>query len=814
MKPAPVSACLIVRNEEKQIEKCLLSLRNYVEEICVVDTGSSDKTPEIVKGIADKFESYSLCNDDYNEIADFSKARQKSMSLASKKWMLWVDGDDELVGGENIPKLIDTLDSYDGPQTVLFPYEYAHDDHGNPVVVHTRERIVTPVESFFWQYPVHEVLLPKPNVAPRWTKTADIKLVHRRTGKVTKADRNLRIMKKVYEQQGESDARILFYLATEYDSGGFKEEAAALFKRYVRLSGWDDEICHAMIRLTAIYQHYATTERDAKNEDASNRNMNEALDWALRAHAVKPKWFEPYYELCRLYYKKAEWSQNAVDWDRCCTYGQLALKTDPTETLLFVNPMDRKFNIHGYLNVAFNKCGRVDEAYSSAESALAIIDHPAMRGNRNIFLEFLEKKKIRTSLHKIVETGRMNQEISNEISQLLDKPFQVPTPPAEQSKPLKQVKALRTLDPKGMYDIAIWTGMAVQPWGPNILKENWSGGSEIACVNLANLLVKKGHKVRVFSDCVGKEGTYDGVEFIHYEPVKEIDCDVFISSRQPWVVEERQINAVQKYLWVHDVHAGIPNPQHCQWMLQYDRHFVLSDWHKEFYLQTYPYLNPECVIKTANGIDLSRFKAKVKKSNKLVYSSSLDRGLELLLKLFPSVKYAVPDAELHVYYGFDWWEKFTELNNNQNDRLRITTLKEALKQDGVHFHGSQPQSVIAEAYLGAKVWAYPTWFTETFGITALEAQAGGAIPVTTALAGLKDTVGSGVRLEPPNSTPEYQQAWIDATIKCLKDDKYFQAESKKAQAFAKTWTWGKVADQWESLFREGVYPIQKWFNRS
>ena len=87
---APISVCLITKNEAGQIENCLKSIRPYVAEICVVDTGSIDSTPEICKKYADKLETYTECNDSQGRIESFSEARNRSFGLASQPWVMWI----------------------------------------------------------------------------------------------------------------------------------------------------------------------------------------------------------------------------------------------------------------------------------------------------------------------------------------------------------------------------------------------------------------------------------------------------------------------------------------------------------------------------------------------------------------------------------------------------------------------------------------------------------------------------------------------------------------------------------------------------
>ena len=85
-----ISLCMIVKNEEKVIERCLRSAKNLVDEIVIVDTGSTDKTKEIVHRYTDKVYDFKWCD-------DFSKARNFSFSKATKEYILWLDADDVIL---------------------------------------------------------------------------------------------------------------------------------------------------------------------------------------------------------------------------------------------------------------------------------------------------------------------------------------------------------------------------------------------------------------------------------------------------------------------------------------------------------------------------------------------------------------------------------------------------------------------------------------------------------------------------------------------------------------------------------------------
>ncbi|MBV4421995.1 glycosyltransferase family 2 protein [Clostridium tyrobutyricum] len=82
-----LSLCMIVKNEEKILDRCLLSVKDYSDEIIIVDTGSSDKTKDIAYKYTDKVFDYDWCN-------DFSKARNFSISKAENDWILVLDADE------------------------------------------------------------------------------------------------------------------------------------------------------------------------------------------------------------------------------------------------------------------------------------------------------------------------------------------------------------------------------------------------------------------------------------------------------------------------------------------------------------------------------------------------------------------------------------------------------------------------------------------------------------------------------------------------------------------------------------------------
>ncbi|MEW5767458.1 MAG: tetratricopeptide repeat protein [bacterium] len=92
-----ISLCMIVRDEEGQLPRCLASVKDLVDEIIVVDTGSKDKTIQIARSFGAKVYEHPWQN-------DFSAARNISLSYAQSDWILILDADEELEK-DDIPKI-------------------------------------------------------------------------------------------------------------------------------------------------------------------------------------------------------------------------------------------------------------------------------------------------------------------------------------------------------------------------------------------------------------------------------------------------------------------------------------------------------------------------------------------------------------------------------------------------------------------------------------------------------------------------------------------------------------------------------------
>lgn len=106
-----ISACLIVKNEEKYLNDCLESLR-FCDEVILVDTGSTDKTLDIASKFANvkvfnkTFWKYYISGWKLKRLFNFSEARNYGLSKATKDWILIIDADERIENPVNIGELI------------------------------------------------------------------------------------------------------------------------------------------------------------------------------------------------------------------------------------------------------------------------------------------------------------------------------------------------------------------------------------------------------------------------------------------------------------------------------------------------------------------------------------------------------------------------------------------------------------------------------------------------------------------------------------------------------------------------------------
>lgn len=246
-----VSLCMIVKNEEDVLERCLNSVKGLMDEIIIVDTGSTDKTKEIARKFTDKIY-------DFEWIDDFSAARNYAFQQATKEYIFWMDADDVMVEQEKFKRLKEELSSKVDAVSML--YHIAFDEYNNPTFSYRRNRLVKREKNFVWKGAVHEYLEVSGQILE-----SDIALIHREENKEGKkpSDRNLRIYEKRLANGDTFTPRDVFYFANELRDHRQFEKAIELYEKFLQMEqGWKEDKIRACIHMASCYRALGNMEKE------------------------------------------------------------------------------------------------------------------------------------------------------------------------------------------------------------------------------------------------------------------------------------------------------------------------------------------------------------------------------------------------------------------------------------------------------------------------------------------------------------------------------------------------------------------------
>ncbi len=286
-----ISLCMIVKNEEDVIGRCLESVKPAVDEIIVVDTGSSDNTKEEAKKYTDKIY-------DFTWIDDFSAARNYSFSKASMEYCMWLDADD-IFTDEDLKRLISLKNSMENDvDVVMMKYNTAFDESGNPVFSYYRERILKNNGMFLWRGRVHEAIAPSGKIF-----YSDAAVSHKKV-KSGYGDRNLKIYERQLKDGEEFSPRDMFYYARELFYHEQFKKAVDIFNCFLDIGmGWIENNIEACRFLA--YCFYSLGEPD-KALESLLRSFKYDLPRAEVCCDIGKHFFErEFYKIAVFWYKEA-----------------------------------------------------------------------------------------------------------------------------------------------------------------------------------------------------------------------------------------------------------------------------------------------------------------------------------------------------------------------------------------------------------------------------------------------------------------------------------------------------------------------------
>lgn len=223
-----VSLCMIVRDEEAVLDRCLDSVVGLFDEIIVTDTGSRDATVRIAAGHGARVHHFTWCD-------DFAAARNASFSHATSDFLFWMDADDVLTE-ENRRGFL-ALKSALTPETdvVLMPYETAFDEDGKATFTFLRERLIRRTLPHRWVGYVHEVLCYEGR------ETVSGVAVTHKSIKTAYSDRNLKLYELHMARGDPFTPRDIFYWGREQYYHGRDREATETLTAFLHHpGGWTE----------------------------------------------------------------------------------------------------------------------------------------------------------------------------------------------------------------------------------------------------------------------------------------------------------------------------------------------------------------------------------------------------------------------------------------------------------------------------------------------------------------------------------------------------------------------------------------------
>lgn len=335
-----ISLCMIVRNEEEVLGRCLSCVQGIADEIIIVDTGSKDRTREIAA-------SYGAKVFDFEWIDDFAAARNASFDKAEMDYILWLDADD-VIDEENRRLLIDLKQTLPPlVDLVMMRYHIAFDENDKPTYTFYRERLVKRDKGYRWIGRVHEAIVPSGHVIQ-----SEIAIRHRKL-RTRDPKRNLRIYEKMLRDGETLAPRHRYYFARELLSNERYEEGLKLMAECVEdPDSWTENRIGACRDMASCYLKRGDTEN------------------ALKALCLSFTLGEPRAEVCcdlgQIYLSKEQYPA-AIFWYRA------APECTPSEDGGgFALPECRGYIPCMQLCLCYDRLGQYDTAESYNEKAAAL----------------------------------------------------------------------------------------------------------------------------------------------------------------------------------------------------------------------------------------------------------------------------------------------------------------------------------------------------------------------------------------------------------------------------------------------------------
>ena len=227
--PGTLSVCMIVKNEERILGRCLQSVKTAADQLIVADTGSSDSTADIARNFGAE-----IINVKWDD--DFSAARNASIKNATGDWILWLDADD-VVPPESIPLLCNIKKQK--PDRVL-GFIVRNQRPGNTGTEFVQARMFPNRPDLFFERRIHEQIMPSALRAGLIMENRPVIIEHHGYADPgilkSKARRNVKLLLEDY-RAGNNDPVMAVEIADSYTLLEEYREAEVWYQKVLAIPG-------------------------------------------------------------------------------------------------------------------------------------------------------------------------------------------------------------------------------------------------------------------------------------------------------------------------------------------------------------------------------------------------------------------------------------------------------------------------------------------------------------------------------------------------------------------------------------------------
>ncbi|MCA9733234.1 glycosyltransferase [candidate division KSB1 bacterium] len=347
-----LSVCMIVKDEEKMLADCLASVRHLYDELIVVDTGSSDRTPEIAKEFGAQVFHHPWKN-------NFSLHRNQSIGYATGDWILQIDADERLDTGSR-KLLLETM--HNAPAEV----------NGYCIVIQDYKR--DGKQSVRFNYPrlfrnrigvKYEAVVHNQVIIPGKVDFSEVRLNHfgydlDAASMLKKFRRSVRLLRKE-ARENPDDPRAFYYLANAYSQ----------YHRFPKAVEYARKTLEILRRMPSAPPYYLSIYHGLIGGLIALEKLDEARDVCNEAIQVRDDYVDAYYHLARLNYMQKNFAETIETGQK---YLELAdFYNGDASRLEVINyyTLDRVYRVKFWIGISQFAQGNAEHGMASIESGLA-----------------------------------------------------------------------------------------------------------------------------------------------------------------------------------------------------------------------------------------------------------------------------------------------------------------------------------------------------------------------------------------------------------------------------------------------------------